>query len=480
MESVFDTLRALSARLSNLHGTTDFSEFSADEVKTFMSLTADLRHEVDRALACGAAEINQRSRRELGGSGLAKTEGHLNPQSMIAALTGSTKADARKIDNLGKSVMHASPVRFAPSASEAEAEVVQRPWFASITDRMRSGDISPDRFEALRAGLGESTDDVSPQALAAAADRILECLHPLDAPELVYRDARNARAFLDREGVVENERELQAKQEAKIWTDRDGMVHLRASFAPEDGAWFKNTLDVILGPRIGGPRLVHGKAATMAKAVEDDPRTTEQIRASVLVTLLKAGALVDENALLAQKRPTVQVVVRADELARPNSDGVGFIEGTGIPVSTKTVDRLICDTGYVPVIVDSAGAPLDLGREVRLFTTKQRTAIAALQGGCVAEGCNAPPSFCEVHHIDPWSEGGKTDVEDGVLLCRFHHMQLHNHGHRITRIAGERYENSYRWVPSAEFDPLRSPVRLRFRGVAHHTPRVRLGSGVQG
>ncbi|KQP56653.1 HNH endonuclease signature motif containing protein [Agreia sp. Leaf283] len=433
-----------------------------------MSVAASLRHEVDRALACGAAEINQRSRRELGGAGLAKTEGHLNPQSMIAALTGSTKADARKIDNLGKSVMQASPVRFAPPAGQADAGVPQGPWFASITERMQSGEISPDRFEALRAGLGGKADDVSPEALAAAADRILEYLHPLDAPELVYRDARNARALLDRESVAENEREMQARQEAKIWTDRDGMVHLRASFAPEDGAWFKNTLDLLLGPRIGGPRLVHGKAATMAKALEDDPRTTEQIRASVLVALLKAGALVDENALLAQKRPTVQVVVRADELTRPNSDGVAFIEGTGIPVSMKTIDRLVCDTGIVPVIVDSAGAPLDLGREVRLFTAKQRLAIASLQGGCVVAGCNAPPSFCEVHHIDPWSEGGKTDVEDGVLLCRFHHMHLHNHGHRIARIAGERYKDSYRWVPSAEVDPLRSPIRVRFRGVALH------------
>jgi len=451
-----------------MHAAADFSEFSSDELKTFMTSAAALRHEVDRALACGAAEINQRSRRELGGAGLAKAEGHQNPQSMIAALTGSTKADARKIDNLGKSVMQASPVRFAPPSGQPDAGVPQRPWFASITDRMRSGEISPDRFEALRAGLGESSDDVSPQALAAAADRVLACLHPLDAPELVYRDARNARALLDRQGVAQHERELQARQEAKIWTDRDGMVHLRASFAPEDGAWFKNTLDLILGPRIGGPQLVHGKAATMAKAIEDDPRTAEQIRASVLVTLLKAGALVDENALLAQKRPTVQVVVRADELSRPNSDGVGFIEGTGIPVSMKTIDRLICDTGLVPVILDPVGAPLDLGRQVRLFTAKQRLALASLQGGCVVAGCNAPPSFCEVHHIDPWSEGGKTDVEDGVLLCRFHHMHLHNHGDRITRIAGERYEDSYRWVPSAEFDPLRSPFRVRFRGVARH------------
>jgi hypothetical protein len=489
---MFETIRAFTAEISKLHATTDFGALAADEVKAFMVAAADLRHEVDRALACGAAEINQRSRRELGGAGLAKKEGHVNPQSFIAALTGSTKADACKIDSLGKSLMNASPEQFPPPAGESGTEPTDgglgaagpadggpgaaepggRPWFASITDRMRSGEISPDRFEALRGGLGEATDVVTATALASAAERILDCLHPQDAPELVYRDARTARAFLDREGVVEQERELQAKQEAKIWTDRDGMVHLRASFAPEDGAWFKNTLDLILGPKIGGPRLVHGRAATQAKALEDDPRTTEQIRASVLVSLLKAGALVDESALLAQKRPTVQIVVTAGELTRPNHDGVAFIEGTNVPVSMNTVDRLVCDTGFVPIVLGSNGAPLDLGREVRLFTNKQRRAIASLQGGCAVAGCGSPPSFCEVHHIDHWSEGGETNVEDGVLLCRFHHMHLHNQGHRIIRVDGHRYEDSFFWVPSASSDPQQTPIKLRFRGAAHHNAQA--------
>jgi hypothetical protein len=71
----------------------------------------------------------------------------------------------------------------------------------------------------------------------------------------VFRDARQIRALLDRDGVATDESTLQNRQQAKLWTSRDGMVHLRADFAPEDGAWVKNTLDLILGPRIGGPRF---------------------------------------------------------------------------------------------------------------------------------------------------------------------------------------------------------------------------------
>jgi hypothetical protein len=493
MEFVFDSLRAITAQTSNMHATTDLSTLSSEQLKTFMRLAATLRHEVDRVLACGSAEINQRSRREYGAGGLAKSEGYVNPQSLIAALTGSTKADARKIDHLGKSLMDASPASFPPAAGSADAdplnprddtgtgveserpgmsETMWRPWFAEITDLMRSGQISPDRFEALRQGLGNSSDTLPSEALAAAAKRILDCLHPDDLPEVVYRDAAKARAFLDRAGVAEQERQQRAHQEAKVWTDRDGLVHLRATFAPEDGAWFTNTLNLILGPRIGGPRFVHGKAAKAAKNIEDDDRSTEQIRASILVDLLKAGALTDQNAILSQKRPAVQVIVTAAELARPGGDGIAFIQGTGIPVSMSTVERLACDTGVVPLVRNEDGSPLDLGREVRLFTRQQRLMIAALQGGCVAPGCDAPASFCEVHHITHWSDGGKTDINDGVLLCRFHHMRLHNQGHHIKRVPDHRYENSYYWVPSALSGAEQTPTKLRFRGVSHHTGRI--------
>lgn len=138
----------------------------------------------------------------------------------------------------------------------------------------------------------------------------------------------------------------------------------------------------------------------------------------------------------------------------------------------------MCDAYYVTIIHNDDGSPLNLGRGARLFSPTQRVMIAGLQGGCTVATCDAPPSFCEIHHITPWIEGGKTDVLDGIMLCRHHHMQLHNFGHRIKRIDAEpgapgaavrRYEDSYFWVPAptpGQLDP--PPVQLRFRGVAHN------------
>ncbi|MFC5122210.1 hypothetical protein ACFPRL_01725 [Pseudoclavibacter helvolus] len=34
----------------------------------------------------------------------------------------------------------------------------------------------------------------------------------------------------------------------------------------------------------------------------------------------------------------------------------------------------------------------------------------------------------------PWSEGGPTDVKDGILLCSFHHHEVHRS--RLTLILG--------------------------------------------
>jgi hypothetical protein len=339
---------------------------------------------------------------------------------------------------------------------------------------MLAAEISPDRFEALRSGLGDPDENVSAAALSAAASQVLSFLHPDDLPETVYRDSRAARALLDRAGVAETEKQQYTRQQAKVWRDREGMVHLNAVFAPEDGTFVKNTLELLLGPRIGGPRLANKKAMADAQSLKDDPRTVEQLTAGALVALVKAAAEVKHSSVLAKKRPSVQVVVTAAELARPAGDGIAFIEGTGIPVSMNTVDRLVCDTGYQPVVLDTDGSPLDLGREHRLFQPAQRLVLNATQGACVWPGCEKPPSFCEIHHIEHWRAGGKTDVEDGVLLCKHHHLLLHSNGWRIHRTASadDRYENRYWLTPPRTIDPEQRPRRLHFSGVVHRNPSL--------
>ncbi|WP_460818377.1 HNH endonuclease signature motif containing protein, partial [Microbacterium petrolearium] len=178
--------------------------------------------------------------------------------------------------------------------------------------------------------------------------------------------------------------------------------------------------------------------------------------------MLRAGAVADAETVFGARQPGVRVVtidptrnaaggagsggdapsgVGSDGPVQPGPGrpgpgrpGPGYTEDGGHPLPAPAVEQAICTTGHTPVTVDVHGNPLDVGREQRLFTPKQRIALAIRDGGCRWRGCGMPASYCEAHHIDTWAtHGGRTDIDRGILLCRFHHMNLHHHRYRITR-----------------------------------------------
>ena len=94
---------------------------------------------------------------------------------------------------------------------------------------------------------------------------------------------------------------------------------------------------------------------------------------------------------------------------------------------------MIC-TGWTRRVIRDphTGVVLDLGHRQRLFTRTQRRALVYRDRGCVFPGCSRPAKFCDSHHIQPWEDGGLTDLINGVLLCRRHHTLVHN-GWDLTR-----------------------------------------------
>ena len=94
---------------------------------------------------------------------------------------------------------------------------------------------------------------------------------------------------------------------------------------------------------------------------------------------------------------------------------------------------LLC-TGWARRILrdPATGTIMDMGRRTRLFTRTQRRALVYRDRGCVFPGCDRPAKFCDAHHIKPWEQGGLTDLINGVLTCRRHHLLLHN-GWDLTR-----------------------------------------------
>ena len=144
----------------------------------------------------------------------------------------------------------------------------------------------------------------------------------------------------------------------------------------------------------------------------------------------------DDGSLFGRWQPGVRVHVSERDLAR--RAGAGHLEGETAAISIATVERITCEQGSVPIAFDDDGQAVNVGREQRLFTRRQRIALAARDGGCRYPGCDRPPSWCEAHHVDAWAaDHGRTDLAAGILLCRFHHLNVHNTGSRIRRHGAE-------------------------------------------
>lgn len=47
-------------------------------------------------------------------------------------------------------------------------------------------------------------------------------------------------------------------------------------------------------------------------------------------------------------------------------------------------------------------------------------------------GCDLPTTWCDSHHVIEWTDGGRTDLDNLVLLCRHHHGVTHRNGWSLT------------------------------------------------
>ncbi|TFD03323.1 DUF222 domain-containing protein [Cryobacterium sandaracinum] len=454
----------------------DFAALPDAEVLAGQKRIASIRRLVDTYAAWMAATIAERSRPELGHSGLAAQQGYLSPEALIQNSTGSSKGDAYKLVAVGTMMADAeaadrlveaalsSPDRDAAEVAEFEAKV---PWQAPIARAVTAGTLSVDAAEAIRAGLGQVDAAVTAEKLGVALAALLTEASSLNADQ-VFKQARRMRDRLDEAGIAAREKQAYDDRYLRVYRLGNGTVRLNGLFAPEDGEFVLSTFDSITGPRRGGVRFVDAERAAWAKKMQDDLRTTEQIAADSLVQLLKIAGEADPGRVFGGRRPSVRVIVtekalkpeaaaQEAEARQPAAPAAhGQIEGNPVPISQETIDRLLCDTGTRGIKFDADGQIINVGRDERLFTEHQRAAMAVRDGGCLWVGCDRPPAWTEAHHVNEWlKENGYTDLADGVLLCHPHHLLLHNQHWTIIRTGTQR------WLrPPVEFDPEQTLVAL--------------------
>jgi hypothetical protein len=202
-----------------------------------------------------------------------------------------------------------------------------------------------------------------------------------------------------------------------------GRGRLDGDLTPEDHALLAAALDTLL-----------------SEIVEATPRDEllpmPELRAQALAEVARRHLDSPDTPQDHGNRPHLTVVVDWEVLKGTRRDKTSeFLDGTVITPSA--VQRLACDAAVSRLLTGPAGEILDLGRSRRTVTAAQWKALRLRDRHCQFRTCRRPLSWCDAHHITPWSrEDGPTDLCNLVLLCRYHHTLIHDGGWRLTGTPG--------------------------------------------
>lgn len=431
-------------------------------------LGAAARRLLDARTSLVAGELARRSRPELAHDGLAQRLGHRTVEELVRVTTGESRRDVVTAVNAGRLLIGDETAAGSPG-DDAEGSGLHAPaYLARAIAAVRAGDVSVAALEAMRSGLGQPSERVPAAALATACEQLVELAQQLDVDRL-HRFARSLRESLDAEAIADRERTQRDARSFRLTTLPDGMTRASWLLDPESAAHVRELVDRATSPKRRAVEFSDPSEADRAARIADDERTPEQYASDALLHLLIAGADVDSSMMLGTGAPSVRVLVTASDLRAGEGSGsfeaaVGAPEGT--VVTLPTVQRLLCGGTQTPILISSTGQPLDVGRSQRLFTARQKVALAARDGGCRWPGCERPPSWCEAHHIDEWlRDEGRTDVDVGVLLCRHHHLLLHDQEWRVVK---NESPAGFDLVPPVTVFPERRPRSMPSRSREWH------------
>jgi hypothetical protein len=111
--------------------------------------------------------------------------------------------------------------------------------------------------------------------------------------------------------------------------------------------------------------------------------------------------------------------------------------GPGLP--DRVIGRLICAGRVRTVIHDGANNLFDVGRSHRLVTDRQYRALLIRQRGqCAHPGCPNTTNL-HAHHRIHWLHGGRTDLDNLLLLCERHHLAHHDGAFQIHTLGAGRF-----------------------------------------
>ena len=343
------------------------------------------------------------------------------------------------------------------TASAAKAVVTcaaafNQPRWAGLRDAVTGA--SPDGIDRVTVGKAAQVIDfyhrlkpvADPDDLDQAVDYLAGQAGGLRWEQL----AKLARELADQVRPPKNTDEHdQKRRDARgLWftePNAAGMVGMTGTLDPEGAATLKSAIDPLSAPC----PLTDGDGVR----IEDDPRPSHQRRMDALLDLVARGVSAPGEVPTTDKAKIV-VTIDLDTLrndvahgsapdwatTKTKDAGGGFGSGgrwggagggsgsclSGDVLTAATVRRMACDAAIIPAVLGSDSQPLDVARQERLVTRPIRTALWHRDQGCSFPGCSMPAQWTDAHHVQHWLHGGQTSLANLALLCRRHHVHVHD------------------------------------------------------
>ncbi len=398
----------------------------------------DAKAELER-LRSTLAAVDAELAVEIEATQAARAQEWASPADYLTSVSGGRRGAGRRLLRTARALTGDRAATHAALAageiSPEHAEVVVR-----VVDKLPVERAVRDRAEAF---LLEQAALLNASELERAGEHLVEVVDPEGAAR---RDERR----LDR-----LERSAHLNRFLAIVEDGAGGVRLRGRGTVEDAAVLKAALARLSAPLpTTDPEC--GEQAT-------DPREPGARTWDALVEACQR--LSDAQVLPESHGAKARITVTLDYDALRTGLGAAVLE-TGDRLSAAAVRKLACDAELIPAVLGGTGEVLDVGRTRRLVTEAIWKALLVRDAHCRFPGCRRQPIACDAHHITHWVDGGRTALDNLVLLCRAHHTMLHTTGwqvrlnptdrrpefkpppgrHRLVPELRERLEQSDDWV----------------------------------
>jgi Domain of unknown function (DUF222)/HNH endonuclease len=236
-------------------------------------------------------------------------------------------------------------------------------------------------------------------------ERVLVSKAKENSPGKFFYICHHARHAADPKQYAAEQAEQVEQRRLKLSTWMDGSLVISGQLDP-----------------VGGAALLSVIVPLARKSGAHDDRDLEQRQADALVELASGGG----------SQAQIQVTSSIETLVGLAGSPAAEMEFS-LPVSSRTVERLACDSSIARVLLNSESLVIDVGRSKRVVSEPGRRALAARDGHCRWSECDRPPARSAAHHLVHWIHGGSSDLDNLILLCHRHHRMVHEGGWQIVR-----------------------------------------------